>query len=246
MLSPAALVGAFVAGLVATAHCATMCGPLIVSATAQSRKRIPIKSLASPAGGTRYRQLGRLITYSLLGAISGGLGAALSLATSWIRFEATLYLLFNLALILIGAQLLGMQLPTTVQSLGLGLWQKLANLMRRLKPQNIMVGEIFFGMLWGLVPCAAIYAVLPLALLTGTAQEGAMLMLVFGLGTVPGHLLLFRSWGAATRLGNGWRTAWVPRALGAMIVIWGVAGASFAAGLTRHPSALLLAFCGVH
>lgn len=246
MLSPAALVGAFVAGLVATAHCATMCGPLIVSPTVVSQKQIPIKSLAAPPGGAQYRQLGRLITYSLLGAVSGGLGAALSLATSWIRFEAALYLLFNLALVLIGVHLLGLQLPTTLQSLGLGLWQKLANLAKRHKAPNIVVGEIVFGMLWGLVPCAAIYAVLPLALLTGTAREGAMLLFVFGLGTVPGHILLSRTWGAANSLRTSWRSAWVPRALGAMIVIWGLAGASFALGLTRHPSELLLAFCGVH
>jgi sulfite exporter TauE/SafE len=41
------------------------------------------------------------------------------------------------------------------------------------------------GMIWGLVPCALIYSVLPVALFAGGAAEGAAVMLAFGLGTLP-------------------------------------------------------------
>jgi len=41
------------------------------------------------------------------------------------------------------------------------------------------------GLVWGLVPCALIYSVLPLALFAGGAWQGAAVMLAFGAGTLP-------------------------------------------------------------
>ena len=41
------------------------------------------------------------------------------------------------------------------------------------------------GMIWGLVPCALVYGVLPIALFAGGPLEGAAVMLAFGLGTLP-------------------------------------------------------------
>jgi sulfite exporter TauE/SafE len=45
-------------------------------------------------------------------------------------------------------------------------------------------------MVWGLVPCGLVYSVLPLAFLSGDVLTGAMLMLAFGLGTLPNLLLI--------------------------------------------------------
>ena len=50
--------------------------------------------------------------------------------------------------------------------------------------------RVAFGLVWGLVPCTLVYSVLPLALFAGGAWQGAVVMLVFGLGTVP-HLAGF-------------------------------------------------------
>ncbi len=44
-------------------------------------------------------------------------------------------------------------------------------------------------MLWGFLPCGLVYSVLATALVTGSASRGAMLMLAFGLGTLPNLLL---------------------------------------------------------
>ncbi len=48
-----------------------------------------------------------------------------------------------------------------------------------------VVGRIALGLAWGLVPCALVYAVLPLALFAGGAWQGALVMLAFGAGTTP-------------------------------------------------------------
>ena len=44
------------------------------------------------------------------------------------------------------------------------------------------------GMVWGFTPCARVYSVLPVALLAGSAQAGALVMLAFGVGTMPNLL----------------------------------------------------------
>ena len=42
--------------------------------------------------------------------------------------------------------------------------------------------------MWGFTPCALVYGVLPVALLAGSAVDGALVMLAFGLGTLPNLL----------------------------------------------------------
>jgi sulfite exporter TauE/SafE len=49
-------------------------------------------------------------------------------------------------------------------------------------------GRIALGFAWGFMPCAMIYGVLPLALLSGGAWQGAAVMLAFGVGTLPNLL----------------------------------------------------------
>jgi sulfite exporter TauE/SafE len=60
----------------------------------------------------------------------------------------------------------------------------------------------FSGMLWGLVPCGLVYGVLPLAFLSGDVATGAILMLVFGLGTLPNLLLISKFSAALTQFGQ--------------------------------------------
>jgi len=71
------------------------------------------------------------------------------------------------------------------------------------------------GMLWGLVPCALVYGVLPIALFAGGIWQGATVMLAFGLGTLP------------NLLAAGWVMARARRWLDARMV--------------RYPAAALLA-----
>ena len=44
-------------------------------------------------------------------------------------------------------------------------------------------------MLWGWLPCGLVYSALATALSSGSPQRGALLMLAFGLGTLPNLLL---------------------------------------------------------
>ena len=61
------------------------------------------------------------------------------------------------------------------------------------------------GLLWGFLPCGLVYSVLTTALVTGSAMRGGLLMLAFGLGTLPNLLLagmLFKRFRDITRNGK--------------------------------------------
>ena len=45
------------------------------------------------------------------------------------------------------------------------------------------------GLLWGWLPCGLVYSALVTALASGSAASGALMMLAFGLGTLPNLLL---------------------------------------------------------
>ena len=49
-------------------------------------------------------------------------------------------------------------------------------------------GRVALGLVWGMVPCALVYSVLPLALFAGGAWQGGAVLLAFGLGTLPNVL----------------------------------------------------------
>jgi sulfite exporter TauE/SafE len=83
------------------------------------------------------------------------------------------------------------------------------------------------GALWGWLPCAMVYSVLVTAMLSGSATSGALVMLAFGLGTLPMMLALGLA-GAGLR---AWlRLRAVRAACGVTVLAFGVAGLARAAG----------------
>ncbi len=92
-------------------------------------------------------------------------------------------------------------------------------------------------MLWGWAPCALVYSALPLALVSGSALNGAVVMLAFGAGTLPALL------GAGWLIGHGVTLAPGPvarRIAGGAIVVLAVAGILQALGVA---DTALGAFC---
>jgi sulfite exporter TauE/SafE len=77
------------------------------------------------------------------------------------------------------------------------------------------------GALWGLTPCALVYGVLPLALLSGGVWQGALIMLAFGVGTLPN--LLAAGW-ALSRMKRRLEAKAVRWAAGAIVAVFALAG----------------------
>ncbi|MDP1652306.1 MAG: sulfite exporter TauE/SafE family protein [Rhodocyclaceae bacterium] len=175
------LLALFIVGLLGGGHCAGMCGGIVGALCLQS-----------PQGGAAFGvhlayNVGRIASYALAGLLVGALGY---LAGNLLPLQHGLYLFASLMLIALGLYLLGMtQFLAPLERGGQALWKRIQPLTRRFLPVRGIAQALPLGLLWGWLPCGLVYSALTTALASGSAGKGALLMLAFGLGTLPNLLL---------------------------------------------------------
>lgn len=169
LLTPEA---AFVAGAIASLHCAGMCGPLACAV-------MPASPAAGDASTTASAyHTARLAGYTALGALAGGLGR---LPLSWVpasvlRFTPLLAVAFFLGLALRWDRKWAKPLAPA---------RAIFRLSRRFGRRSGLAAAATVGLLTPFLPCGPLYFFFGLALLAGSAARGAELTLAFGLGTLP-------------------------------------------------------------
>jgi hypothetical protein len=99
------------------------------------------------------------------------------------------------------------------------LWRYLEPAGRRLLPVRTPVHALGVGLIWGWLPCGLVYSVLVWAMSAGSAAQGALLMLSFGLGTLPALLAMGVFAAAIARVV---RNIWWRRLAGALVMVFGV------------------------
>ncbi|MEH0667080.1 sulfite exporter TauE/SafE family protein [Vibrio scophthalmi] len=187
--------GAFVIGLVGAGHCMGMCGGIASMLTIGQ---------TSPSRWTPvYYNLGRLISYALLGAIVGGAVASLSKLSQmnsvliWLRLLAALFMI--LLACYIGKWWHGL---LHIEKLGQQLWRFISPAGKSLLPLQSPLHALPFGMVWGWLPCGLVYSTLTWSAVSGSALNGALVMLMFGLGTLPAMLAVGMGAEALKRIQN--------------------------------------------
>ncbi len=182
---------AFLAGLLGGAHCVGMCGGIVAAMSLQGGKRQPLPFHLG-------YNLGRLVSYIAAGALAGLVGSAAFLSESLLPLQTGLYIVAQIVLILMGLYIAGLNRAVLwLENAGAALWKRLQPRFGRLLPIRSFPGALAAGLLWGWLPCGLVYSVLITALASGSVGSGALLMLAFGLGTLPN--LLAMGW-AAERL----------------------------------------------
>lgn len=168
-------------GLLGGTHCVGMCGGIVGALAMGAPARCSLL-LAYNAG--------RILSYAAAGAIAGALGEASIALAGQLPLRSLLYLLANLMLIALGLYLLGFSSALAfTERLGQKLWRHLQPLSRRCLPARGPLQAFPLGLLWGWLPCGLVYSALATALSSGSAAQGAGLMLAFGVGTLPNLLL---------------------------------------------------------
>ena len=182
---------ALLTGVLGGAHCAAMCGGIATSLSVQQR------------GGwwvALQPNLGRVLGYTLAGAVVGGFGHALLGVARLPALGVALRAAVGIVLIVAALQLLDRRatrgFPRTAGGLA---WQWLRPFQRRMLPANTTGKRVLLGALWGWMPCGLSTTVLAAAWLQTSAVHGAATMAAFGLGTLP--VMLPLTW-AGARLGQ--------------------------------------------
>ncbi|MEJ2103057.1 MAG: sulfite exporter TauE/SafE family protein [Ignavibacteriaceae bacterium] len=169
------ILAAFLVGLVGSLHCIGMCGPIAIALP------VPDSSNLSFFTGRILYNLGRVVTYSFLGAILGLLGGRIALAGA----QQVVSIILGVAIII--AVLLPQkyknyfaQHPIT-QKLAQPLKENIGVLFKK----GTFSAMFLIGILNGFLPCGLVYVALAGAIASGNAISGAAVMILFGLGTVP-------------------------------------------------------------
>lgn len=212
----ASFVAAVTLGLLGGVHCAAMCGGLASAialgipsgATAVARARV----LASLS-------LGRILGYAVAGAVAGTLGLAVA-GVLGATGAAELRGLAGAALIGLALVVAGVVRPAAAfERLGARVWRRLQPMAVALRQDLGGGNALALGFLWGWLPCGLVYSALGWAATTGTPASAALVMIGFGLGTLPAVLLPTI---AAFRLGVAVRARSSRRVAAVMLAAFGV------------------------
>ena len=155
----------FVTGVLTSIHCVSMCGAINLMAIIDNKNR----NYKRPV----LYNLGRVISYTIIGGIVGGIGSVLSVNDT---IKGIIIIIAGGIMLLMSFNMLGVldfRLP----------------IIRKLKISNKSNTALIIGLLNGFMPCGPLQAMQVYALSTGSALKGALSMLLFSLGTVP--LMLF-------------------------------------------------------
>lgn len=162
---------AFALGLLGSLHCAAMCGPLLLA--------LPVAAGGAGrfAAGRIIYQLGRVLTYALLGILAGVLGKSIFLAG----------LQRSLSVALGAAVLAGFFISkkVAVSAPAVRLVTTLKTLMAVQLQRRDFLSLLLLGMLNGLLPCGLVYAALANAATAKNISVAVAQMTVFGIGTLP-------------------------------------------------------------
>jgi sulfite exporter TauE/SafE len=179
---------AFGLGIMGSFHCLGMCGPIALSLPLAER------NLGSLLTGSLLYNIGRAVTYSLMGLLVGILGE--SIAFLFTGYQQKISILIGVLL------LLSVLLPALFNplkkinpqfySLSHFLKSKLSIFLNKKGNMSLFMIGVFNGLL----PCGMVYTALTAAFATMDVSHSALFMFVFGLGTLPAMLF--------TNITSGW------------------------------------------
>jgi hypothetical protein len=164
---------AFTMGLVGSLHCIGMCGPIAVMIGGQSNQFVVSKVF--------IYNFGRIITYTLMGALVGIVGQGLHMAD----LQKGVSIFIGISLLLMAVTSFNFESHLVEIPLVNKLFFKIKSGLGMLLKKNSLQSYFGVGLLNGLLPCGLVYMGIVGALSTGDVPSAMLYMFLFGLGTLP-------------------------------------------------------------
>lgn len=175
---------ALLAGLLGSAHCLGMCAGIsglfaVNAGVASLRTQLPYALIYN---------IGRVVSYAVLGVIVGSFGSVIIKASP--ALAGSIRILSGAIIILVGLKVaFDLRLLNVIERMGASLWSRIAPAAKSLVPVTSIPKALGLGLLWGWLPCGLVYSVLMIAATSADPAAGAMTMIAFGAGTMPAMVL---------------------------------------------------------
>ena len=161
-------------------HCIGMCGGIVLAYT--TIKIEPKSSKVSQGIAHLLYSLGRVLTYTILGALFGALGGVATFSNT---ANGSLLIFAGVVMILAGLSLLGKIKFLTIIEHSFASSQTYKNAFKSVLNSKSNTSFFILGMLNGLLPCGFVYFFAIAAASTADPFYGALVMMIFGLSTIP-------------------------------------------------------------
>lgn len=168
-------------------HCIGMCGGFVMAYSIKINQNQPASKAFFISPHLLYN-IGRVITYTFLGLLFGLVGETLGVRLGLISFQGTLQIIAGLLMIWMGLDF-GGWIPPLSASYFPGYTrfkQLIGSFLRKVNRKNVLG----LGLILGFIPCGLVYAAGAKAAAAESALGGMLTMLVFGIGTIPGMLMM--------------------------------------------------------
>lgn len=200
----------FAVGLVTSLHCVAMCGGINLSQCVSYRQPEAGGNGASKIKPSLMYNMGRVLSYTMIGGIVGGLGTVVSFSGAARGIVAVISGAF---MIIVGLNMLN-AFPW-LRKINPRLPKAFSRLAQGGKGKK---GPFIVGLLNGLMPCGPLQAMQLYALGTGSVLAGALSMFMFSLGTTP---MMF-GLGAASSFLTGKFTHKMMKASAVLVMVLGL------------------------
>lgn len=195
------LISVLAASVLGSLHCIGMCGPfaLLAGAHHTDKGMAPRPSSSGLLPQIAAYHGGRLTTYLIIGALSGGLGMLVDLGASWYGWQRAASYLAGGLMIAVGLAALARYLGWTTGKVGVPNWvggvvQRGFRWAMKWPPQRRawLIGAVTTWM-----PCGWLYAFALTAAGVGHPLGSALVMAVFWLGSIPALFAVAWGFGAS-------------------------------------------------
>jgi sulfite exporter TauE/SafE len=212
------LITALMVGFLGGVHCLGMCGGVVGALTFSLEPKVQASWWRMLPFQLAYN-IGRISSYVIIGTLFGFLGSALGSIATFLPAQQLLQVMAGLFMISLGLYLGGWWFGlVAIEKVGSSVWKRLSPYAAKFTPVKYIHQAWLYGLVWGWLPCGLVYSMLIMALSAGSALQGGLVMLAFGLGTLPNLLLMGVFAFYFTKIS---RNLWVRRFAGVSVMAMG-------------------------
>jgi len=161
-------------------HCVGMCGGIVLAYS--TIKIEPTSSKISKSAAHLLYSFGRVLTYTWLGAIFGAIGSVVQWSNT---SRGVVFVVVGVAMILAGLSLMGKLKFLTLVEHSFASSRLYKVTFKKILNSKSNLSFFTLGMLNGLLPCGFVYFFAITAAGTGDPLQGALVMAIFGMSTIP-------------------------------------------------------------